>query len=113
MMKRIRRRGSKDTPVYEAKTKDVVVRVCANSMPEQSDPDRGRWFWAYVVEIENHGKEVVQLVSRHWVITDARNRIEEIRGEGVVGEQPTLKPRDAFRYTSGCPLATSSGTMRR
>jgi ApaG protein len=111
-MKRIRRRGSKDTPVYEAKTKDVVVRVCANYMPEQSDPDRGRWFWAYVVEIENHGKEVVQLVSRHWIITDARNRVEEVRGEGVVGEQPTLKPRDAFRYTSGCPLGTSSGTMR-
>ncbi len=111
-MKRIRRRGSKETPVYEATTRDVVVRVVANYMPEQSDPERGRWFWAYVVEIENHGNDVVQLVSRHWIITDALNRVEEVRGQGVVGEQPTLKPRDAFRYTSGCPLSAPSGTMR-
>lgn len=111
-MKRIRRRGNKDTPVYEATTRDIVVRVVATFMPDQSDPERGRWFWAYVVEIENHGKEVVQLMTRHWVITDAQNRVEEVRGEGVVGEQPTLKPRDAFRYTSGCPLSTTSGSMR-
>lgn len=111
-MKRIRRRASKDSPVYEATTKGVVVRVVANFLPEQSDPEIGRWFWAYVVEIENHGNEVVQLISRHWVITDGRNHSEEVRGEGVVGEQPTLKPRDAFRYTSGVPLSTTSGTMR-
>jgi ApaG protein len=111
-MKRIRRRGSKDAPVWEATTREVVVRVCPTFMPEQSDPERGRWFWAYVVEIENHGREVVQLISRHWIITDAQNRVEEVRGEGVVGEQPTLKPREAFRYTSGCPLTTSSGSMR-
>ena len=111
-MKRIRRRGSKDSPVWEAMTNDVVVRVCPTFMPEQSDPERGHWFWAYVVEIENHGREVVQLVSRHWIITDDMNRVAEVRGEGVVGEQPTLKPREAFRYTSGCPLSTSSGSMR-
>jgi ApaG protein len=111
-MKRIRRRGTKDAPVYEARTRDIVVRVQPSFMPEQSDPARGRWFWSYTVEIENHGEEVVQLVSRHWIITDAMNRVEEVRGEGVVGEQPTLKPFDAFRYTSGCPLTTDSGSMR-
>jgi ApaG protein len=111
-MKRIRRRGSKDAPVYEAKTRDIVVRVQPSYMPEESDPDRGRWFWAYVVEIENHGREVVQLMSRHWIITDGLNRVEEVQGVGVVGEQPTLKPLDAFRYTSGCPLTTDSGSMR-
>ena len=111
-MKRIRRRGSKDAPVYSATTRDIVVRVVATFMPEQSDPEEGRWFWAYVVEIENHGTEVVQLITRHWVITDGLNRVEEVTGEGVVGEQPTLKPRDAFRYTSGCPLTTTTGSMR-
>ena len=111
-MKRIRRRGSKDSPVYEASTHDIVVRVVANFAPEQSDPANGRWFWTYVVEIENHGDQVVQLMSRHWIITDGLNRIQEVRGEGVVGEQPTLKPRDAFRYTSGSNLETPTGSMR-
>ena len=111
-MNRIRRRGSKDTPVYEAKTRDILVRVQPSYMPEESFPDKGRWFWAYVVEIENHGREVVQLMSRHWIITDGQNRVEEVHGTGVVGEQPTLKPLDAFRYTSGCPLPTTSGSMR-
>ena len=111
-MKRIRRRGSKDSPVYEASTHDIVVRVVANFVPEQSDPANGRWFWTYVVEIENHGDQVVQLMSRHWIITDGLNRIQEVRGEGVVGEQPTLKPRDAFRYTSGSNLETPTGSMR-
>ena len=111
-MKRIRRRGSKDSPVYEASTHDIVVRVVANFVPEQSDPANGRWFWTYVVEIENHGDQVVQLMSRHWIITDGLNRVQEVRGEGVVGEQPTLKPRDAFRYTSGSNLETPTGSMR-
>lgn len=111
-MKRIRRRGTKDAPVYEATTRSIVVRVQPSFMPEESEPERGRWFWAYVVEIENHGNEVVQLVSRHWLITDGLNRVEEVTGAGVVGEQPTLKPRDAFRYTSGTPLPTASGSMR-
>ena len=111
-MKRIRRRGSKDSPVYEASTSDIVVRVVANFAPEQSDPANGRWFWTYVVEIENHGDQVVQLMSRHWIITDGLNRVQEVRGEGGVGEQPTLKPRDAFRYTSGSNLETPTGSMR-
>jgi ApaG protein len=111
-VKRIRRRQTRETTVYEAKTRDIVVRIAPSYLEDQSDPEEGRWFWAYTVEIENHGVEIVQLVSRHWIITDGLNRIEEVTGEGVVGEQPTLKPRDAFRYTSGCPLTTPSGTMK-
>jgi ApaG protein len=98
--------------VYEARTRDVLVRVTPTYVPEQSDPDRSRFTWAYTVEIENHGEETLQLVSRHWIITDGLNRTEEVKAAGVVGEQPTLKPREAFRYTSGCPLPTPSGAMR-
>lgn len=111
-MRRISRRGTPDQPVYEAITRGVMVRVAASYLPGQSDPLEGKHVWAYMVEIENHGTETVQLVSRHWVIRDAFNRVEEVRGPGVVGEQPLLKPRDAFRYTSGCPLNAPSGTMR-
>jgi len=111
-MSRIRRRGTPDNPVYEARTKDVVVRVAPAYMAEQSRPDEGQWLWSYVVEIENHGTQTVTLRSRHWIITDARNRVEEVKGPGVVGEQPVLGPREAFRYNSGCPLTTPSGSMR-
>ena len=96
---------------YEARTRDLVVRVSPYVLPDQSDPEDRRWVWGYDVEIENHGAEVVQLISRHWVITDALGRIEEVEGDGVVGEQPVLKPGEAFRYTSGCPLTTASGVM--
>lgn len=111
-MRPIRRRGPKDSPVYEEKTRDILVRVHPAYLPEESEPEDGRWFWSYTVEIENHGAETVQLVSRHWEITDSLNRTQQVSGSGVVGEQPTLKPREAFRYTSGCPLQTSSGSMR-
>lgn len=112
-MKRIPRRSSyQDSPVYEASTRGVIVRVICSYLPDQSDPAEGRWVWAYMVEIENHGTETVQLATRHWIITDALNRVEEVRGPGVVGEQPLLKAGEAFRYTSGCPLTTPSGTMR-
>ena len=112
-VKRIpRRSGSRDAPVYEARTQDVLVRVVATYAPEQSDPEEGDFFWVYTVEIENHSKETVQLVSRRWVITDAQNRVQEVAGPGVVGEQPELRPGEAFRYSSGCPLKTTSGTMR-
>ncbi len=112
-VKRIsRRRRSRDAPIYEARTNDIVVRVVATSLPDQSDPEDGQYFWAYTVEIENHGRETVQLVTRHWTITDALNRVEEVSGQGVVGEQPELKASEAFRYTSGVPLKTPSGTMR-
>lgn len=105
-------RGSAQPPaVYEAITRGVVVRVTPTFLPDQSDPGRSQFTWAYTVEVENRGDETVKLVSRHWVITDARNHIEEVKGPGVVGEQPTLKPHEAFRYTSGCPLTTPSGAM--
>ena len=111
-MRPIRKRGTPDSPVYEARTRDVVVRVKASYAPGQSDPIESRYFWNYTVEIENHGQETVQLVSRRWEITDARNRREEVRGHGVVGEQPILRGREAFRYVSGCPLDTPSGLLR-
>jgi len=111
-MSRINRRGSPDSPVYEARTGDILVRVSPAYLPEDSNPENGRWIWSYTVEIENHGKDTVTLVSRHWVITDGLNRVEEVKGQGVVGEQPVLKPGEAFRYASGCPLATPSGAMR-
>ena len=107
-----RRPTPRDAPVYESRTGDVVVRVVASYSPDNSDPVEGRYFWAYTVEIENHGKQTIQLVSRHWIITDALNRVEEVVGDGVVGEQPVLKGGEAFRYTSGCPLKTTSGIMR-
>ena len=111
-MSRIRRRGTPDNPVYEARTKDVVVRVAPAYMAEQSRPEEGQWLWSYVVEIENHGTQTVTLMSRHWIITDANNQVQEVRGPGVVGEQPTLEPKQSFEYTSGTALATSVGTMR-
>jgi ApaG protein len=105
-------RPARGRSVYEATTEGIVVRVEPRYLSDQSDPLEGRYFWAYTVEIENHGTTTVQLISRHWLITDAMNRTEEVTGPGVVGEQPTLKPREAFRYSSGCPLTTPSGEMR-
>ncbi len=102
-------RRSEET--YSATTRDVRVLVSPRFLPEQSDPERGRFLWAYSVRIENLGETTVQLISRHWVITDARNHVEEVRGPGVVGEQPVLKPGESFEYTSGCPLPTPSGGM--
>ena len=111
-MNRIPRRPSRDTPTYQATTRGILVRVTPAYLPGQSDPIESRYVWSYTIEIENHGEETVQLVSRRWTITDALNRTEVVAGPGVVGEQPRLKPREAFRYTSGCPLNTSSGEMR-
>jgi ApaG protein len=111
-VRRIPRRGGKENPVYEAKTRGILVRVATSYLPSKSDPLEGKHFWAYMIEIENHGDETVQLLSRHWIVTDCFNRVDEVKGAGVVGEQPTLKPRDAFRYTSGMPLSAPSGTMR-
>lgn len=98
--------------VYEARTRDILVRAAPIYQASQSDPAQNRFTWTYTIEIENHGTETVQLVSRHWIITDALNRVEEVKGPGVVGDQPTLKPREAYRYISACPLTTSSGAMR-
>jgi ApaG protein len=105
-------RPTRDRAIYEAKTGQIVVRVEPRFLPEQSDEHQRRFVWAYTVEIEYHGEETVQLLSRRWLITDALNRTETVVGEGVRGEQPTLSARQAFRYTSFCPLPTTSGEMR-
>jgi ApaG protein len=97
---------------HEATTRSLTVRVSVSYLPEQSDPGKGRWFWAYHIRLENHGEQPVQLVSRHWTITDGRGNHHEVRGEGVVGEQPVLGPGDSYDYVSGCPLHTPSGSMQ-
>lgn len=99
------------TQLYEAETRGVQVRVAPSFLPEHSDADERRFVWAYTVEIVNLGRETVQLVDRRWIITDARGRVEEVEGPGVVGDQPTLEPGDRYQYTSGCPLPTDSGAM--
>lgn len=96
---------------YEAVTEDIHVRVAPQFVEEDSAPEDGRYFWAYTVEISNAGSDTVQLRSRHWRITDGQGRTEEVRGPGVVGKTPVLKPGESFRYTSGCPLSTPSGIM--
>jgi len=96
---------------YEAETRGVKVRVAPSFVPEHSDPEEDRWVWAYTVEIENGGRETVQLVDRRWIITDGQGRVEQVAGPGVVGEQPVLQPGDSYQYTSGCPLPTDSGAM--
>lgn len=96
---------------YLAVTRGIRVSVVPQYLAEQSDPDEGRYFWAYTIDIENEGRETVRLRSRIWKITDASGKVEEVRGPGVVGQTPTLKPGEQFRYTSGCPLPTASGIM--
>jgi ApaG protein len=94
-----------------ATTDGVTVRVSVSYLPEQSEPERGRWFWAYHIRLENEGDETVQLLTRHWTITDGRGARHTVEGEGVVGEQPVIEPGASFDYVSGCPLATPSGAM--
>ena len=96
---------------HSATTGDVTVRVSVSFLPEQSEPARGRWFWAYHVRIENGGRRTVQLVSREWTISDGRGGRHQVKGEGVVGEQPEIEPGAAFDYVSGCPLTTPTGWM--
>ena len=96
---------------HSATTQGVTVRVSVSFLPEQSEPTKGRWFWAYHVRIENEGKRAVQLVSREWTIVDGRGGRHEVQGEGVVGEQPVIEPGASFDYVSGCPLNTPSGHM--
>ena len=98
-------------PAYSAETEGVVVRVRPSYLAGQSDPAEGRWVWAYQVEIVNLSGGPVQLVARRWTITDALGRVEEVRGPGVVGEQPVIEPGDSYAYASGCPLGTDSGSM--
>lgn len=95
----------------QATTRGVEVTVQSSFVPERSQPALGRWFFAYRIRISNRGDVPVQLLNRHWVITDAHGNVEEVRGPGVVGEQPLLEPGEAFEYTSFCPLETPFGTM--
>jgi ApaG protein len=94
-----------------ATTGDVTVRVSVSFLPEQSEPAKGRWFWAYHVRIENEGSGAVQLISREWTIADGRGGRHEVQGEGVVGEQPVIEAGQSFDYVSGCPLNTPTGWM--
>ena len=96
---------------FAATTGPITVRVSVSYLPEQSHPALGRWFWAYHVRVENHGDVAVQLISRHWRISDGRGQISEVEGEGVVGEQPLIAPGGSFDYVSGCPLPTPEGGM--
>lgn len=97
--------------MYRAVTRRIEVTVEPNFMPERSSAEHSRYFWSYTIVITNTGDETVQLRRRHWIITDAAGRRQEVRGEGVVGEQPVLAPGERFQYTSGVPLATASGFM--
>ena len=94
-------------PKYE-----FSVNVRPQFVPEHSNPEEDKFLFAYTVTIRNTGDVTAQLISRHWVITDAHNKVEEVQGLGVVGEQPVLQPGEAFEYTSGCPIATPVGSMR-
>ncbi len=93
-------------------TDGIRVTVTSRYLAEQSVPLARRYVWAYTVRITNEGRQPVRLVSRHWIITDARGKVEEVQGPGVVGEQPRLNPGQSFQYTSGSMLATSRGSMR-
>ena len=95
----------------EASTKGIRVQVVARFDPSRSNPQQNQWFFLYTITITNEGTTTAQLISRHWIITDANGKVEEVRGPGVVGEQPVLASGESFEYTSGCPLTTSFGTM--
>lgn len=97
--------------MYSTTTRGITVSVQPFFLEDQSSPDESRFVWAYRVRIENHSDETVKLERRHWEITDALGRRQEVRGPGVVGEQPLLQPGGAFEYTSGTPLTTASGIM--
>ena len=97
--------------MYRSVTHNIEVSVTPQYLTDRSSPETGEYFWAYTIEITNRGADTVQLRSRHWRITDALGRRQEVRGAGVVGKQPVLKPGDSFEYTSGVPLATPSGFM--
>ena len=94
------------------KKHDISVAARTAFVPDQSDLESGRYVFAYTITITNTGSVPAQLVSRHWIITDSNNQVQEVRGLGVVGEQPTLRPNESFQYTSGTAIATPVGTMR-
>lgn len=96
-----------DSPEYQ-----IEIVPIPQFLPEQSDPDADRYLFAYTITIRNQGQRPAQLISRHWIITDGNNEIQEVRGLGVVGKQPFLQPGESFEYTSGCSLTTPIGTMK-
>ncbi|MGH9592945.1 MAG: Co2+/Mg2+ efflux protein ApaG [Bryobacteraceae bacterium] len=99
-------------PLSEAVTNDVRVEVLSRYSPENSRPGLNQWVFQYTVRITNQGRETVQLISRHWIITDALDHVEEVQGPGVVGDQPVLAPGESHKYSSWCPLETPTGMMR-
>jgi ApaG protein len=96
----------------EAVTRNIRVSVETEYAPGRSNPAQSQWFFLYTIRLKNEGREAVQLMSRHWIITDAMGDVKEVRGPGVVGKQPVLEPGDTFEYTSGCELTTPFGSMR-
>jgi ApaG protein len=100
-----------DRTQYTATTRGITVSVEPTYLDARSSPDDAQYFWAYRVIIENHGQETVQLLSRHWMISNSRGELTEVKGTGVIGEQPVLKPGGSHEYTSGAPLDTPSGMM--
>src|SRR5271170_7700219 len=99
-------------PISEAVTNSIRVEVLSKYSPENSRPLQDVWVFEYTVRITNQGPETVQLISRHWIITDALDHVEEVKGPGVIGEQPVLAPGESFKYSSWCPLKTPTGIMR-
>lgn len=104
--------STQHTFTSEAVTRHIRVTVVSEYAAARSAPADSQWFFLYTITITNEGTETVQLLTRHWLITDGTGRVEEVRGPGVVGQQPTLTPGDAFTYSSGCPLTTPFGTMQ-
>jgi ApaG protein len=100
------------TGISEAVTRGIRIRVEARYAPQRSQPSQEQWFFLYTVRIANESDVTVQLISRHWIITDGAGQVEEVRGLGVVGQQPVLERGEAFEYTSGCPLSTPFGSMQ-
>ncbi|MEO0465883.1 MAG: Co2+/Mg2+ efflux protein ApaG [Pseudomonadota bacterium] len=99
------------SPLYEADTSGIVVRVVPRFMFDESDPHQAKYFWSYMVEIENKSEGAWTLTTRHWRIVDSQGRRQDVDGDGVIGQTPTLEPGDVFRYTSGAPLSAPSGMM--
>lgn len=97
---------------HAAITAGITVRVAVNFLPEQSRIEAGKWFWVYHIRIENDSAQTVQLMTRHWRITDAGGLVNIVEGDGVVGEQPVLRPGESHDYVSGCPLETPHGSMQ-
>ena len=95
----------------EATTRGIRISVESEYAPDRSRPAQQQWFFLYTITIANHGHDTVQLLSRHWIITDGSGHVEEVKGPGVIGQQPVLAPGESFTYTSGCSLGTAFGKM--